>query len=129
MKRLSPIVLRKKQTYVRQTLEEIVAENLKKYRKVMKLSQSALVQELARHGFSITVSSYSRAEHGTTPITLALIDACAAFYQIAPTVLLIPTNPARKLRVVEVDDDPSRVVEVTAPVGQHVTWTKTTEIE
>lgn len=101
--RRTPVVVPTARTFTRQTLEEIVAENLKKYRKAAKLTQGELALEITRLGYDLERTNYSRAESGVSAISLALLDACAVFYRVAPTVFLIPSNGKR---LIMVDDNP-----------------------
>lgn len=94
---LKPTKIPAPRTYEHATLNEIVAANLKSWRKKEKLTQQALVDSLNRaavahraDAVALTASMYSRMESGVTPVTLEVLDRCAARYEIAPSVLLVP---------------------------------------
>lgn len=94
---LKPTKIPAPRTYEQATLNEIVAANLKIWRKKEKLTQAELVDSLNRAAVAhradaatLTPSIYSRMESGVTPVTLEVLDRCAARYEIAPGVLLVP---------------------------------------
>lgn len=102
--RRKPITVPTARTFTRQTLEEIVAENLKRYRKAAKLTQQTLAAEITKLGYPLESCTYSRAESGMSSISLAMLDACAVYYRVAPTVFLIPCQ-GRRLILVEAPAD------------------------